>query len=63
MQTLHFPFFFLTTTVLESQVGYWTSFIVPAAKRRLTSSNTIAALSGTNFLIFCVTGLQFGVTF
>ncbi|WZZ44819.1 hypothetical protein YC2023_041078 [Brassica napus] len=38
MQTLHFPFFFLTMTTLASHSGYYTSRMNPTPSRLLTSS-------------------------
>ena len=52
IQTLHFPFFFFTTTVFESQIGYCTSRIALNAKRRSTPSRIIRALSGASFRRF-----------
>lgn len=57
-QTLHFQFFFLTTTGLASQSGYFTSRIEPTFKSFYTSSFTVLARSGPSFLLFCFIGLK-----
>ncbi|KAF5765237.1 hypothetical protein HanXRQr2_Chr15g0701431 [Helianthus annuus] len=50
--TLHFPFFFWTTTTLANHLGYFTSLIIPARSNLSTSSWIMAFLSGANFLLF-----------
>ena len=62
MQTLHFPFFFLTTTTPASHSGYCTSRMNPVPSRLFTSSLMIASLSGANFLLFCLMGWCRGST-
>ncbi|WZZ50667.1 hypothetical protein YC2023_050774 [Brassica napus] len=63
MHTLHFPFFFLTTTGFASQSGYWTSRMEPIFRSLSTSSFTALARPGPNFLHFCLMGLNVGSTF
>ncbi|MFS7922009.1 hypothetical protein Hanom_Chr03g00243591 [Helianthus anomalus] len=50
--TLHFPFFFWTTTTLANHFGYFTSLIIPARSSLSTSSWIMTFLSGANFLLF-----------
>ena len=45
VDSLHFPFFFLTTIVLDSQVGYRTGRIASVANNLSTSSIIISDLS------------------
>ena len=56
IQTLHFPFFFLTTTVLESHVGYRISLIAPTSINRFTSSHIASLWSGESRCPFWTTG-------
>ena len=63
MQTLHFPFFFFTTTGFASHSGYWTSRMEPIFRSLSTSSFTALARSGPSFLHFCLIGIYVGSAF
>ncbi|CAL9238690.1 unnamed protein product [Arabidopsis halleri] len=62
-QTLHLPFFFLTTTGFANQSGYLASEIEPIFRSFSTSAFTASARSRPNFLRFCLIGLKDGSTF
>ena len=51
MHTLHFPFFFFTTTGFASQSGYWTLQMEPIFRSLSTSSFTALAHSGPSFFV------------
>lgn len=59
MHTLHFPFFFLTTTTLASHLGYWNEVNFES---RLTSSLIMRLRSTLSFRLLCCTGLCLGST-
>ena len=63
MQSLHFPFAFLTSTTLASHSRYSTSLIAPMCRSLLTSSLMAFCLSGAKLLLFCLIGLKDGLTF
>ena len=63
MQSSHFLFAFLTRTTLASQSGKSTSRIAWAWKSLLTSSLITFCLSRAKLLLFCLTGLNEGLTF
>ena len=56
MQTLHFPFFFFTTTVFASHSRKKISLIAPASFNLLTSSLTTLTCSLANLLSFYFLG-------
>ena len=58
---LHLPLFFLTGTVLASQVGYLTSRMTFASSRRWTSALTAAAFSSDILRGICFQGLATGL--
>ena len=55
MHSLHLPFFFLTTTTLDSHLGYWHGSIVSIYSNLSTSSLITLFLSKANLLFFCLT--------
>jgi len=57
-QTLHFSFFFWTTTTLANHLGNFTSLIIFALRSLSTSSWMMIFLSGANFLLFWCIGLK-----
>ena len=63
MQSHHFPFAFLTRTMLANHSGYSTSLIAFAWRSLPTSSLITFYLFGAKFLIFCLTSLKDGLTF
>ena len=63
MQSCHLPFAFLTSTTLANHSGYSTSLITPALRSLPTSLLIAFCLSGAKLLLFCLTGLNDGLTF
>ena len=61
-QTLHLPFFFLSTTGFASQLGYFASVMEPILNSFSTSAFTASACSRPNVLLFCLTCLNIGST-
>ena len=63
MHNRHFPFAFLTSTMLANHSGYSTSLIAPSWRSLPTSSFIDFCLSGAKLFLFCLIGLKDGQTF
>ena len=63
MQSRHLPFAFLTRTMLANHSGYSTSLIAFAWRSLPTSSLIAFCLSKAKLLLFCLIGLNDGLTF
>ena len=63
MQSRHLPIAFLTRTTLANHSGYSISLIAFAWRSLPTSSLIALCISGVKLLLFCLTGLEDGLTF
>lgn len=63
MQTLHFQFFFFTTTVLDNHSGKHVSLIAPTCFNFFTSSFTVSTCVFADLLGLCFFSVTEGLTF